>query len=112
MNFTIGLPELIGFVATLVGAGWALMRMSFNQFERRLDEKFKLLDTAVNDVKRLELDIVRTDTRNAQIYITKIDHDKILERIFSVLERMDKKLDGKADASECEAKILRHTERK
>lgn len=100
MNFTVGLTELIGFGITLVAGGWTLLKMSLNQFERRLDEKFKLLDCAVQDVKRLELEIVRTDTKNSQIYVTRQEHDKVLERIFQVLDKMDKKIDANAVRSE------------
>lgn len=107
MNFTVGMAELVGFGLVIVGGFWTLLKLSLNQFEKRLDERFKLLDTAVNDVKRLELDIVRSDTRNAQTYVTQASHDKVLERIFVVLESMDKKLSGKADAADCDAKILR-----
>jgi len=108
MEFHLGLPELVGFAVTIVGGGWTLMKMSLSQFEKRLDERFKLLDMAVNDVKRLELDIVRSDTRNAQTYVTQANHDKILERIFKVLESMEAKLDVKANSADCEHKILRH----
>ena len=108
MEFHLGLPELVGFAVTIVGGGWTLMKMSLSQFEKRLDERFKLLDLAVNDVKRLELDIVRSDTRNAQTYVTQANHDKILERIFKVLESVDSKLDVKANSADCDHKILRH----
>lgn len=111
MNFTVGLAELMGFGLTLAGGGWTLLKLSLSQFEKRLDERFKLLDLAVNDVKRLELEIVRADTRNAQTYVTQPNHDKILERIFKVLESMEAKLDNKADAADCDMKILRHTGR-
>lgn len=108
MNFTIGMAELVGFGMVIVGGFWTLLKLSLGQFEKRLDERFKLLDVAVNDVKRLELDIVRSDTRNAQTYVTQANHDKILERIFSVLESMDTKLSVKANEKDCDAKILRH----
>ena len=108
MEFHLGLPEILGFAITMVGAGWTLLKMSLSQFEKRLDERFKLLDVAVNDVKRLELDIVRSDTRNAQTYVTQANHDKILERIFKVLESVDSKLDVKANSADCDHKILRH----
>ena len=108
MEFHLGLPEILGFAVTIVGGGWTLMKLSLSQFEKRLDERFKLLDLAVNDVKRLELDIVRSDTRNAQTYVTQANHDKILERIFKVLESMEAKLDVKANSADCDHKILRH----
>lgn len=108
MNFTVGIAELMGFGLTIVGGFWTLLKLSLNQFERRLDERFKLLDLAVNDVKRLELDIVRADTRNAQTYVTQASHDKILERIFKVLESMDDKMSNKTNHSDVDDKILRH----
>ena len=112
MEFQLGLIELISFAVANIGGGWALLRISFSQFEMRLDDRFKLLDKAVNDVKRIELEIVRADTRNAQTYVTQTNHDKVLERIFNVLLSMEQKLDGKANAADCEAKLLRHMERK
>ena len=108
MELTVGFPELIGAGITMVGGGWSLLKLSLNQFETRLGEKFKVLDTAVNDVKRIELDIVRSDTRNAQMYVTKVDHDKILERIFKVLESMDEKLSDKPSHAEVREKVLYH----
>mgnify|MGYP003395747344 CR=1 FL=1 len=111
MNFTIGLSELIGFGATLISAGWILLKLSLAQFEKRLDEKFKSLDTAVSDVKRLELEVVRADTRNAQTYIARQEYNDTLKRIFDVLERMEQKLDSKANAFDCDTKILRHMPR-
>ena len=112
MEFQIGLPELMAFALANIGGGWALLRISFSQFELRLDDRFKLLDKAVNDVKRIELEIVRADTRNAQTYVTQANHDKGLERIFTVLTSMEQKLDSKANAADCEAIPLRYTERK
>ena len=112
MEFQLGLPELIAFVLANIGGGWALLRLSFAQFELRIKDQFKLLDKAVNDVKRIELEIVRADTRNAQTYVTQANHDKGLERIFTVLTSMEQKLDSKANAADCEAKILQHMERK
>lgn len=108
MELHVGVPELLAFSAVLIGGGWTLLKLSLNQFESRLDEKFKTLDMAVQDVKRLELETVRSETRNAQLYVTKADHDKILERIFRVLESMDAKLSNKPDKEEVDQKILRH----
>jgi len=112
MEFQLGLIELIAFAVANIGGGWALLRISFTQFELRLDDRFELLDNAMADVKRIELEIVRADTRNAQTYVTQTSHDKGLERIFNVLSSMEQKLDGKANADDCEAKHLRHMERK
>ena len=112
MEFQLGLPELIAFALANIGGGWALLRLSFSQFEMRLDDRFELLDNAMSDVKRIELEIVRADTRNAQTYVTQTSHDKVLERIFNVLSSMEQKLDGKADAADCDMKIMRIMERK
>lgn len=111
MEYHIGLPELLSFAAVLIGGGWALLKLSLGQFERRLDDKFKTLDVAVNDVKRIELELVRSDTRNAQQYVTKLEQEKVLERIFKVLESMDSKLANKADHEDVDQKILRHIAR-
>ena len=111
MELHVGIPELLAFSVTLIGGGWTLLKLSLNQFENRLDEKFKTLDTAVQDVKRLELEGVRAETRNAQTYVTQVAHDKILERIFKVLESMDVKLDGTTTHEEVDQKILRHLAR-
>ena len=112
MEFQLGLPEIIAFVLANIGGGWALLRLSFAQFELRLNDRFELLDNAMADVKRIELEIVRADTRNAQTYVTQTSHDKVLERIFNVLSSMEQKLDGKADAADCDMKIMRIMERK
>ena len=111
MEFQLGLPEIIAFVLANIGGGWALLRLSFAQFELRLNDRFELLDNAMADVKRIELEVVRADTRNAQTYVTQANHDKVLERIFNVLSSMEQKLDGKANAADCEVKLLRHMER-
>lgn len=97
--------QLVGAAAALIAGGWTMLKVSLVQFEKRLDEKFKVLDTAVGDVKRLELELLRLDTRNAQVYITRAEHDKVLERIFSLLERLDKKLDGKASIDDLHIKL-------
>ena len=112
MEFQLGLIELIAFAGANIGGGWALLKISFRQFELRIKKQFKLLDNAVADVKRVELEIVRADVRNAQTYVTQASHDKVLERISNVLSSMEQKLDGKANAADCEAKHLRHMERK
>jgi len=111
MEFQLGLPEIIAFVLANIGGGWALLKISFAQFEQRLNDRFELLDNAMADVKRIELEVVRADTRNAQTYVTQTNHDKVLERIFNVLLSMEQKLDGKANAADCEVKLLRHMER-
>ena len=97
MAFTVGVGEILTFVCAISAAGYALIKMALGQFEKRLDEKLKNLDTVLSDVQRLELEIVRTDSRAAQIYVTKAEHDRVLERIFIVLERVESKLDQKLD---------------
>lgn len=102
MLFSIGLGEVLAFVGALIGAAWVLIKLSLNQFEKRLDEKLVTLDLAVNEIKRLELEIVRNDARAAQTYSTKDDNNKALERIFSVLERMESCLHLKISREEAD----------
>ena len=58
MEFQLGLIELIAFAGANIGGGWALLKISFAQFEQRLNDRFELLDNAMADVKRIELEIV------------------------------------------------------
>ncbi len=89
MTFTIGLAEILGFVFALTGAGWTLIKISLGQFEKRLDEKLLTLDRAVGEIKRLELEIMRSDMKAAQTYPTKAENEKTLDRIFMALEKIE-----------------------
>lgn len=100
MEFSIGLGEVLTFVLALVGAGWALISLTFRQFEKRQDEKFKLLDLVVSEIKRLEVELIRNDTRNAQTYTTKQENEKVLDRIFAILEKIDSCLTVKISREE------------
>lgn len=102
MLFSIGLGEVLAFVCTLITAAWVLIKMSLTQFEKRLDGKLATLDLAVNEIKRLELEIVRNDARAAQTYSTKDENSKSLERIFGVLERMESCLHLKISREEAD----------
>lgn len=105
MSFTLGFGELLSFAGMLIGAAWILIRITFGQFEKRLDEKLKTLDSAVQQIQRLEVEIVRNDARAAQTYVTKQDLDKTLERMFAVLERIEVCLAVKISREEVERLI-------
>lgn len=105
MLFTIGLTEVVTFAGALIAAGWILISMSFTQFEKRLDEKLATLDSAVSEIKRLEIEIVRSDARAAQTYATKLDNEKALERIFNVLERVELSLNTKISREEVQKMV-------
>lgn len=118
MVFSIGLGEMLSFVASLGGAGWFLIRMNFNRFEKNLDEKFvqiekkqddrfkavdkklEAIDSKADEVKRLELEITRNDLRTAQTYSTKADTDKVLERIFTSISRIEECMHDKVSRQE------------
>lgn len=107
MEFHLGFVELLAFAGALSTAVWALLKFSLEKFSKGLDVKFALLDNAVNEIKRLELEIVRNDAKNAQVYSTKADNDKVLNRIFLVLERMEQSQHDKITRDEAE-KLVRN----
>ena len=125
MQVTFGIGELLGALATVVGIGWAILRMSFAQFEKRVDEKLDSLDSKFSTIERLELDIKRVEvdgirgaSQQAILFATKEElsraqekHDKTMERVFGLLQAINDKLDRKVDRDECEKMILRKTER-
>jgi len=105
MIFSIGLGEVLSFAVVLIGAGWGLIKLTFNQFEKRLDEKLVTLDLAVTEIKRLEIEIIRNDARAAQLYATKTENEKSLERIFTVLARVESCMHLKISREEVERLI-------
>jgi septal ring factor EnvC (AmiA/AmiB activator) len=106
MEFTVGLPEILTFAAALSGAGWALITLSLNQFEKRQEEKFKTLDLVSVEIKRLEIEIIRSDARASQIYSTKVDQEKALEKIFHMLENINACLAAKINREEVHAIVV------
>lgn len=119
----IGTGELIGATATVIAAGWVLLQLAFRQFEKRLDDKFDLqskeiaaqsakisvLEQISNEVKRLELESIRVESRSNITFATKEElvraiekMEKTIERVFQVVERIDLKIDSKVDRDECE----------
>ena len=100
MTFTIGFPEVLSFIVAFVGAGWTLISMSFKQFEKRQEEKFKVLDVLASELKRLEIEIAKNDAKSAQIYSTKTEHDKFFERILNTLGRIEASLSDKVSREE------------
>lgn len=125
MQVTFGLGELLGALATVVGIGWAILRMSFAQFEKRVDGKLDALDKKFSTIERLELEIKRVEVdgiRGAShypiIYATKEEltraqekHDKTMERVFGLLQTINDKLDKKVDREECEKMMMRKADR-
>jgi hypothetical protein len=98
--FSIGAGELIWFIVALIGGGWALLTLSFKQFEKRLENKFEAqnqrlaaMEAMTLDIKRLEIEIVKRDSQ----YIPRSEVQVSLDRVFSVLRDIDMKLDKKAD---------------
>ena len=119
MLITVGLGELLGTAVVLCGAGWTLLILTFNQFERRLDEKFlaqakaaeaekktqddkfkshsdqlQKIEHLASEVKRLENDILRRDSIN----ITRSEFEKVSEKIFAILHDISEKVTNQAIA--------------
>lgn len=117
MPITVGFGELMAGLSAIVAVGWGILRMSFAQFEKRIDSKFNSIERLELEVKRIEVETIRTSGQNAILYATKEDltraqekHDKTLERVFGLLQSINDKLDRKVDREECE-KMMRKTDR-
>ncbi len=123
---TVGLGELIGAVAVLVGAAWALLTLLFRQFEKRLDEKFEAFSLAATTEKHnlddkfknlddkfknysdqltkidyfaLELKRLENDIlRRDSIVVTRSEFEKTSEKIFKLLEVISEKVTNQAIA--------------
>lgn len=118
MNFTLGLGELLSALMTVVAVGWGLLRLSFGQFERRLDAKLNAIERLELDIKRVEVDGIRQAGQEAILYATKEElmrtqekHDKTLEHVFGLLEVINSKLDRRVDREECEKLMMRKADR-
>lgn len=119
----IGVGELAGSVIAIIGAGWVLLQLAFRQFEKRLDDKFdaqsreisaqsakiSVLEQISNEVKRLELENIRVESRSNITFATKEEliraiekNEKTIERVFNVLQKIDEKIEGKIDRDDCE----------
>jgi hypothetical protein len=118
VSMSFGIGEIVAVLSAVIGIGWGLMKVSFAQFEKRLDTKFAAIDTLLLDVKKLELEQVRRDGVYAQQFASKDElrssldkHDKVVERIFSLLQTMSDKLDNKIGRDDCERLMMRKAER-
>lgn len=116
VSLSIGAGEILSILIAITGFAWALLKVTIGQFERRLDikfdsidKKFSALDGLVLEVKKLEIEQLRKDNQYTEKFVTKaemdscqVKHDKIVERIFKLLETMNDKLDNKVDKDDCE----------
>ena len=109
INLSLGAGEIIAILGAIVTLAWALLKVTISQFEKRLDIKFNSLDSLVLEVKKLEIEQLRRDNQYTEKFVTKaemdncqVKHDKIVERIFKLLETMNDKLDNKVNKSDCD----------
>lgn len=119
MNVSLGFGEILSILIAITGFAWALLKVTIGQFERRLDvkfdsidKKFSALDNLVLEVKKLEIEQLRRDNQYTEKFVTKaemdscqVKHDKVVERIFSLLEVMNNKLDNKVNKADCDARM-------
>lgn len=104
---TFSSSDLLTAVIALIGAGWGMMKFLFMKHEQNLNSKLEPIKDVLHDVKKLELEQIRMDSKIALTYATKEElvraedkHAKVVERIFGLLESMNAKLDGKVDKSD------------
>jgi hypothetical protein len=107
--------EAISLVVLLIGAAWALLKMNAVQFNKGLDarfhtqdEKLKHIDLLMMDMKRIELDTARREVEYIGKFCTKDElrelggrSERVSNEIFSLLRRIEDKLDNKVSKDEC-----------
>lgn len=105
MEVTVGITELLGAVISVIAAGWALLNISFDQFEKRLDGKFEgqseriqRLELLTLDVKRLEVEIVKRDS----LYVPRSELQATFDKMFNILREIQTSLDKKVDRDDCD----------
>lgn len=122
----LSLGEIVTVLGTIVGCGWALLQLSFKQFEKRQDEKFEALRTSLNEqnkkfstvevlaleVKKLEIEFAKRDGEYARLYINKDEFASFrtemkqgINELFALMRAVDQKLDQKIDRAECTARM-------
>lgn len=118
VQLEIGVGEVLAVLGSVVGFGWALLKLSLSQFEKRLTDKFSAVNGLLLDVKKLELELVKRDGHYSQMFATKDDlqrhqdkYEKTVERIFTLLTHMSEKLDSKVAHDDCERMMLRKSDR-
>lgn len=119
MQIELGAGEVISILIAIVGLAWTLLKVTISQFEKRLDTKFSALDNLLLDVKKLEIEQLRRDNYYSEKYVTKaemdscqVKHDKIVERIFTLLQSMNDKLDSKVNKTDCDNRWASQTRSK
>jgi hypothetical protein len=118
MQLSVGLGELLTAFMSMIGIGWGILRISFSQFEKRIDAKFNTIERLELDIKRVEVDGIRSASQFQMLFVTKEElsraqekHDKTMERVFGILQTINDKLDKKVDRDECEKMMLRKEQR-
>lgn len=116
VELSVGVGEIATVLGGTVGIGWALLRMTMGQFEKRLDEKFSnqtqrmnALEVIAVEIKKMEVEQIRMEGRLNIVHATKEELsraeeklEKTVERVFGILQAINDKLDGKVDRDECE----------
>lgn len=125
ISVSIGAGEITGILIAIVGMAWALLKIVFNQFDAKqesrfqsvsarfetLEKKVSAIDSLVLEVKKLEIEQLRRDNQYSEKFVTKVDsdanqvkHDKVVDRIFTLLQQMNDKLDNKMNKNDCDIK--------
>ena len=116
MVIELDIPTLAAGVASICGVWWALARMLLRQYDKRQDERFAALatqgtelktaldknseetsrknDEAINEMKRIEREMLEFKADAASRFITKEEnssrHKEILDAIGALARRIDR----------------------
>lgn len=86
--------DIIFYVLSGLGTLIAAVGGYIIKWKRGVDGRFNGMDKRITNV---DADMERKFLKIATIYVTKTEHDKVLDRIDSKLEKILDKLDTKAD---------------
>ena len=117
MPLSIGFGEIVSIVTISIGAGWTLLKITFGQFEKRLDVKFLTqserisnIEEAAKKIQQLELDTARRDASLALHYVLReeyrVDQVEIkqnLNQIFTLLREIAGQNGNFVTKTECTA---------
>jgi hypothetical protein len=133
INLSLGAGEVLGILVAITTLAWTLLQMVFKQYDEKqdarhkevstqyvsLEKKVSAIDALVLEVKKLEIEQLRRDAQYSEKFVTKaemdncqIKHDKIVERIFKLLETMNDKLDSKVNKQDCDNRWTSQTRSK
>jgi F0F1-type ATP synthase membrane subunit b/b' len=104
----ITLNELIAVAVVIVGALWALGKIGMGQYMKRMDDRFKEIDSKLRtfdplhgELARVDKDLIQVRLEMATTYVRQDGIRQLTKRMEDLFKEVFDKLENKADKSEC-----------